>query len=415
MAQAVIMPKVGISVESCLIGEWKVKVGDPIQVGTVLFSYETDKTEMECESTAEGTLLEIFFGDGDEVECLKNVCAIGNPGEDVSALRPDGAAAAPAESAPAAAEAPKAAVAAPTATSDRVSGISPRAKGLAERAGVDAALATPTGPYGRIIERDVRSLIENGVPAAAVQSEPAAVSAATAAPAPEAEYEDVKFSGIRRSIAKAMLASLNGIAQLSHSFSFDASSIMAYRKLLKGLENELSVITYNDMILYAVSRTILNYPDLNANMIDDTTIRHFKHVHLGMAVDTPRGLMVPTIFNADQKSLLEIATEAKALANACREGTIAPDQLKGASFTISNLGSLNVESFTPVVNPPQVGILGVCNIQTKLKMVGGEAKPYQAMGLSLSYDHRATDGAPASRFVCDLMKNLENFTALLAK
>ncbi len=414
MAQAVIMPKVGISVESCLIGEWKVKVGDAISVGTVLFSYETDKTEMECESTAEGTLLEIFYGDGDEVECLKNVCAIGAPGEDVSALRPDGAAAPAAETAPAAAvETPRAAAPA-AATADRVSGISPRARGLAERAGVDAGLATPTGPYGRIIERDVRSLIENGVPAAAAETV-AAPAAAAPVPVAEAEYEDVKFSGIRRSIAKSMLASLNGMAQLSHSFSFDATSIMAYRKLLKGLENELSVITYNDMILYAVSRTILSYPDLNANMVDDNTIRRFKHVHLGMAVDTPRGLMVPTIFNADQKSLLEIATEAKALAKACREGTISPDQLKGASFTISNLGSLNVESFTPVVNPPQVGILGVCNIQTRLKMAGGEARPYQAMGLSLTYDHRATDGAPASRFVCDLMKNLENFTALLAK
>jgi pyruvate dehydrogenase E2 component (dihydrolipoamide acetyltransferase) len=168
------------------------------------------------------------------------------------------------------------------------------------------------------------------------------------------------------------------------------------------------------MILYAVARTLVNHPDLNANMIEDNVIRHFDHVHLGLAVDTPRGLMVPTIFNADTKSLLEISREAKELAAQARSGSINPDMLKGGTFTVSNLGSFGVEMFTPVINPPQTGILGVCGITTRVREVDGKITTYPAMGLSLTYDHRAVDGAPAARFASELVKKLENFTVLLA-
>ena len=413
MANAVIMPKAGITVESCIIGTWEKKVGDSVKIGDILFTYETDKASFECESTEEGTLLEIFFNDGDEVPCLMNVCAIGNPGEDCSALRP-GDAAPQAEEAPQAAPqeapAPVQATAETTAVADGKAAVSPRAKKLAERAGVDATLATPTGPNGRIIERDVRNLMENPVAAAP------AVAAAPQAAIPEAEYEDVKFSGIRRAISKSMSTSLSTMAQLTHNTSFDATQILAYRKLLKNSEGEVSGITLGDIVLYAVSRTLLNHPDLNAHMLDDNNIRLFKHVNLGVAVDTPRGLMVPTIFNADQKSLLEISKEVKELAAACREGNISPDKLTGGTFTVSNLGNMGVESFTPVINPPQTGILGVCGTVDRVKKgKDGEIKIYPAMGLSLTYDHRAVDGTPAARFQKELGYNLENFTALLAK
>ena len=166
MANAVIMPKAGITVESCIIGTWEKKVGDSVKVGDVLFTYETDKASFECESTEEGTLLEIFYQEGDEVPCLVNVCAIGNAGEDCSALRPSGAEPAAEESAPVEEKAaPVAAVVETTAVDGEKGAVSPRAKKLAERAGVDASLATPTGPNGRIIERDVRELMNN--PAAA--------------------------------------------------------------------------------------------------------------------------------------------------------------------------------------------------------------------------------------------------------
>ena len=407
------MPKAGITVESCIIGTWEKKVGDSVKVGDVLFTYETDKASFECESTAEGTLLEIFYQEGDEVPCLVNVCAVGNPGEDCSALRPDDASAAeeaaPVEEVKAEAPATVAAVET-TAVAGDGSAVSPRAKKLAERAGVDATLATPTGPNGRIIERDVRTLMDN--PAAAKAATVAAAAPAVA----EVEYEDVKFSGIRRAISKSMHTSLSTMAQLTHNTSFDATNILAYRKQLKAAEDECSGITLGDIVLYAVSRTLLNHPDLNAHMLDDTSIRLFKHVNLGVAVDTPRGLMVPTIFRADEMSLLEISKAVKALAAECRDGAISPDKLSGGSFTVSNLGNLGVESFTPVINPPQTGILGVCGtIDRVRKGADGSIQIYPAMGLSLTYDHRAVDGTPAAKFQKELAHNLENFTTLLAK
>lgn len=410
MANAVIMPKAGITVESCIIGTWEKKVGDEVKVGDILFTYETDKATFECESTEEGTLLEIFFQEGDEVECLVNVCAVGAPGEDCSSLRPSGSAeTAVAEEAPKAAET----VAAPaltesTAVEGETSAISPRAKKLADRAGVDATLATPTGPNGRIIERDVREIMNN---APAKVSAPAKMSASA-----EDEYTDVKFSGIRRAISQSMHKSLSTIAQLTHNTSFDASAILTYRKQLKAMGDEYAGITIGDIILYAVSRTLLNHPDLNANMLDDNNIRLFKHVNLGVAVDTPRGLMVPTIFHADEMSLLEISKAVKELAAQCREGNISPDKLGGGTFTVSNLGNLGVESFTPVINPPQTGILGVCNTVDRVrKSADGGIEIYPAMTLSLTYDHRAVDGSPAARFQKELGDNLENFTVLLAK
>ena len=403
MANAVIMPKAGITVESCIIGEWVKKVGDQVKIGDILFTYETDKASFECESTAEGVLLDIFFEEGDEVPCMENVCAVGPVGEPTDCLKP-GAAPIVVEEA-VAAPVVAAETAAPAAAIVPGAPVSPRAAKLARAAGVDASLAVGTGPDGRIIERDVQKLIAQGVPAAAktvVSDGPA--------------YEDVKFSGIRRAISKSMHQSLSTMAQLTHTTSFDATNILAYRKMLKSAGDEYAGITLGDIILYAVSRTLLNHPDLNANMLDDNSIRLFKHVNLGVAVDTPRGLMVPTIVNADQMSLLEISKAVKALAAECRDGAINPDKLSGGSFTVSNLGSMGVESFTPVINPPQTGILGVCGTVDRVrKGADGSIEIYPAMGLSLTYDHRAVDGTPAAKFQKELCNNLEHFTTLLAK
>ena len=176
----------------------------------------------------------------------------------------------------------------------------------------------------------------------------------------------------------------------------------------------LANITLNDIVLYAVSRTILDFKEMNAHYLDDK-MRYFNNVHLGIAVDTDRGLLVPTLKYVNKMSLNEISVNAKSLIKEAQGGTINPDKLQGASFTITNLGSLGVESFTPVINPPQTGILGVCGLTTKVKEVGGELKAYQAMGLSLTFDHRALDGAPAAKFLKALCNNLENFDLLLAK
>ena len=411
-AKAVIMPKAGITVESCIIGEWVKKIGDQVAIGDVLFTYETDKASFECESTAEGELLAIFFQSGDEVPCMENVCAVGPHGEPTDCLKPGAAVAV--EAAPVAqAAAPVAQAAVAPSERRTVTGapVSPRAAKLAKASGVDATQAVGTGPKGRIIERDVQALIDAGVTVA-----PKAEAAVAAAPAVENEYVDEKFSGIRRAISKSMSTSLSTMAQLTHNTSFDATNILAYRKMLKAMGGEYEGVTLGDIVLYAVSRTLLNHPDLNAHMLDDNTIRRFKHVNLGVAVDTPRGLMVPTIVAADTMSLVEISKAVKELAAACRDGGINPDKLTGGSFTVSNLGNMGVESFTPVINPPQTGILGVCgSIDRVRKGKDGAIEIYPAMGLSLTYDHRAVDGSPAARFQKELGFNLENFTALLAK
>lgn len=439
MATAILMPKQGQSVESCIIAKWHKKEGDSVAVGDVLFTYETDKATFDEEAKEAGVMLGIFFEEGDDIPCLTPVCAIGNAGEDISALRP----AAEEEEAPASAPAEEKiktpVAAAPVAVRETAADsvfISPRAKALADKHNVDYHYATATGPNGRVIERDVQAMIDAGLmttPAAkgaysadivgtgiggriSVADIGATPVVATSTAAPVADFEEVKTPNIRKVIAKTMHASLSEMAQLTLNASFDATEIMAYRSKVKASMEKLGLanITLNDLVMYAVAKTLPNHKDCNAHYLGDT-IKFFNNVHLGMAVDTPRGLLVPTIFNANSKSLNEIAAEAKELAGKCKDGTATPDMLTGGSFTVTNLGSMGVESFTPVINPPQTCILGVCNIETKVKNVGGEYKYYPAMGLSLTFDHRALDGSPAARFLKDLCNNLENFSVLLAK
>lgn len=427
MATAVIMPRQGQSVESCIIGEWFKKVGDPVQEGDILFSYETDKSSFEEPAKQAGTLLAIFYGADDDVPCLTTVAVIGEPGESYAEFAPDqaaGTAEAPGMEAPAAKAPAAAAVAAPAAQAEGTAlrGVSPRARNAAERLHVDPAQAQPTGPNGRVIERDIKALAQasrtgTGLGGRVTVADQAAAPAAQAAPAvqgADTEYQDVKLPNIRKVIAKSMFQSLSTMAQLTHTTSFDATCIMNFRKGLKAAPEQLQVpnITLNDIILFAASRVLPKHPDLNAHFLEDK-MRYFRHVNLGIAVDTPRGLMVPTLMRAEEKSLKEIAAEAKALAAACQDGSINPDLLQGASFTVSNLGTLGIEHFTPVINPPQTGILGVDCIVERVRTVDGQIAVYPAMGLSLTYDHRALDGAPASRFLQDMRAALENFQALL--
>ena len=443
MATPVIMPRQGQSVESCIITAWNKKVGDAVAVGDVLFSYETDKSSFDEVATVEGKMLAIFREEGDDVPCLENVCVIGADGEDFSAFVPAGEDA-PAEEAAPVAEAPKAEAApvveaAPAASVAEATGaISPRAKLLADKTKADLLKAVPTGPNGRIIERDVVALVDAGLTVSGAASAgynsavegtgingkvvladlngAPAPAAAEAAAAPVAEYEDVKLPNIRKVIAKSMHASLSNSAQLTLNSSFDATKLMALRASLKVGAEKMGIanITLNDMILFAASRILLGHGALNAHYLDDT-MRYYKTVNLGIAVDTDRGLMVPTVFGAEKMSLNQLSAAAKTVIKEAQGGTISPDKLKGASFTITNLGSLGVESFTPVLNPPQTGILGVGCITRRIKEVNGEDVSYPAMGLSLTFDHRALDGAPAAKFLKELCFALENFDLLLTK
>ncbi len=437
MATVVIMPRQGQSVESCVITSFQKKVGDTVEKGEVLFSYETDKSSFDEPAPVSGKILAVFREEGDDVPCLENVLVIGNDGEDFSQFIPKSEG----DSAPAPAVEEKVEVKveqaeAPVVTNVDATSISPRARMLADKTGADLLKAVPTGPNGRIIERDVQKLVDMGLTVSSaakgeytqavegsgingkvilsdLNKAPEAQAVATAV-APE--YEDVKLPNVRKVIAKSMHASLSTMAQLTLNASFDATKLMAMRASLKAGAEALGLnnITLNDMVLYAVSRVLRNHKDLNAHYLDDK-MRYFSGVHLGVAVDTDRGLLVPTVFNADKLSLNEMSIAAKAVIKDAQSGKINPDLLKGASFTVTNLGSLGVESFTPVINPPQTGILGVCTITRRVKQVNGVDVFYPAMGLSLTFDHRALDGAPAARFLKDVCFALENFDLLLTK
>lgn len=436
MAIPIIMPRQGQSVESCIITGWQKAVGDKVAIGDVLFTYETDKASFEEESTVEGTMLAQFYEEFDEVVVLVNVCVIGNEGESFSEFDPREE-----QTSEVVAEEVAETVVEAQATSQVkevivASGsekVSPRARNLASKLNIDVKQAAATGPNGRVIERDIQELKEQGIFATSaalgsgetlsgtgtgiggrltVSDMNNKVEAEVTTSLPnELGYRDEKLPNIRKVISKAMMHSLQSTAQLTLTSSFDATEIMALRKKLKASDMATNV-TLNDMILYAVSRVLINHPALNAHFLGDT-MRYFEHVHLGLAVDTDRGLLVPTLFNADLKSLVELSKTVKEVAAQSKTGTINPDLLSGGTFTITNLGTFGIESFTPVLNPPQTGILGVNTITQRVREVEGNISTYPAMGLSLTFDHGAIDGAPAARFLKELGQALENFTLLL--
>jgi pyruvate dehydrogenase E2 component (dihydrolipoamide acetyltransferase) len=429
------MPKQGQSVESCILTELKKKKGDTVAVGDILFAYETDKASFEEEAKAAGTVLDVFFSEGDEIPVLTNVMVIGHPGESTDAFRPGSGAAATV--APAAqAETPPATVASPVAEKPSIapagehSPVSPRARQLAEKNALRAETLAGTGPHGRVIERDVQAALEaapkttplakailrdTGGSLPDTGSGPAGkargADLGVKNPAYSADSETKPLTHMRKLIAKAMHASLQNSAQLTHHLGADARRIMALRKQVKtAVANGYPTdITLNDMVCLAVVCALQKFPQVNAHFLGDQ-IRYFSKVHLGLAVDTERGLMVPAIRNADDLSIQGLAKQLKEGANACKKGAIDPDLLspEAATFTVSNLGNYGVEMFTPVINLPQVAILGVNTILPRPKDLGEGVYGFVPhIGLSLTYDHRALDGGEATRFLKQIAVEIE--------
>lgn len=440
MAVPIIMPKQGQSVESCILTEIKKKKGDNVAVGDILFAYETDKASFEEEATVAGTVLEVFYNEGDEIPVLVNVMVIGNEGESVAAFLPENTGETTAEPTPAtttdakvaekpATQEPKKTI--PVQTSDATSPVSPRARGLAEKNAIQASALVGSGPHGRVIERDVQAAIEaspkttplaktiikeTGGVAPEKGSGLAGMARGTDISAPKnnvyATDSEIKpLSNMRKLIAKAMHASLQNSAQLTHHLSADARRILELREKVKVAikEGYPTNITLNDMVCLTVIKALKQYPQVNAHFLGDST-RNFNKVHLGLAVDTERGLMVPTVKNADDLSIQGLANQLKEVANACKKGSVDPDLLssEAASFTVSNLGNYGVEIFTPVINLPQVAILGVNTIVPRPKDLGGGVYGFVPhIGLSLTYDHRALDGGEATRFLKQIAIEIE--------
>ncbi len=421
MATPVIMPRQGQSVESCIILGWKKHKGDPVKVGDILCEVETDKATFEVESPAEGTLLAIFAEQGADVPVLTAIAAIGAPGENVDAFK----AGASAETSAAVSAAPaRAAVSAPAATPAAPAGdgkikASPRAKALAASRGVNLAGLRGTGPGGRIIERDVAEARAVGLPPSLARpTSPSLAAPIAPAPLPAAtgEVREVKVTGIRKIISDRMLASIQTTAQLTMHSAADARALLAMRRRFKESPEAMGLqgVTINDMVLYAVSRTLKQFPDLNALFSGDTLQQHGA-VHLGFAVDTPRGLMVPVVRNAHALSLRDISREAARLAAGCRDGGIKPEEMAGGTFTVTNLGTFGVHGFTPVLNAPQVGILGVGAIVPGPVMELEEVTFVPQIALSLTINHQVVDGAPGARFLQALAADIGRFDLLLAR
>ncbi|MBP3498412.1 MAG: 2-oxo acid dehydrogenase subunit E2 [Alistipes sp.] len=437
MANVVIMPKQGQSVESCILTELKKRKGDKVAVGDILFAYETDKASFEEESKFEGTVLEVLYNEGDEVTVLSNVMIIGEPGENIEQyLQGDQSV-----EASAAVQSEEATVAVESKAEQQVvhavatpgCGVSPRARHLAQKQGINVANLAGTGPNGRIIERDVVAAIEGSAKmtplAKAIALQSGAVApqkgsglAGTArgvdmveakGMAAVAEDSQIKpLSNMRKIIAKAMHASLQNSAQLTHHLGADARRIMELRKAAKKAaeEGRLSVnITLNDLVCFAVIKALLKFPNVNSHFLGDS-MRLFNKVHLALAVDTERGLMVPVVKCADDLTIVQLAERLKEVAASCKKGSIDPDLLssEAASFTVSNLGNYGVEMFTPVINLPQSAILGVNTIVPRPKDIGGGVYAFVPhIGLSLTYDHRALDGGEATRFLKQIAIEIE--------
>lgn len=457
------MPKQGQSVESCIVTEFKKKVGDKVAVGDVLFSYETDKASFDEDAKVEGTVLACFFNDNDEIPCLTNVMVIGEPGESFSEYAPSGAGASAASGAeptspatepanafaepvarqdsPAievtAAATPGASASPATGTVAANAPVSPRARKLAAEKGVDTAQVAGTGPHGRIIERDV--IAAKGSPKSGLAK---AMMADGGLQAPVTgsgiggmvkgsdlkvwkpthtgnlagegeEFKVEKMSNMRKLIAKSMYNSLQNTAQLTNMLGADARRVQVLRKKAKKALEEGRIdanITINDFVCYAVIKALKKFPKVNSHCLGDA-MRIFNVVNLGCAVDTERGLIVPCVKHAEDLNIIGLSKALKKVAEDCKKGSVNPDLLsaEGASFTVSNLGGFGVEWFTPVINVPQSAILGVGTIVPRPKDLGAGVYafvPY--LGLSLTYDHRALDGGEATRFLKQVAVEIEN-------
>jgi len=452
MAEEILMPRQGNTVESCILLEWRVNEGDEISAGDIVCEVETDKATFEVESEFDGTVLKILHEEGADVPVLEPIVVVGEPGEDVSQYQ--GKTEKPAEETveegPKSEPEKKAEQTKPQQPvpqkrdGDGELAISPRAKNLAEAKGVDYSSLQGSGPGGRIIERDIQAVLGESEPMT-----PAAIAerlesgkeaptvgtgiggrvtaedvrqyqpATTRGPAEDLSFpgpaEEKPVTGVRKIIAERMYNSLQSTAQLTLDSSADARAVMNYRKKIKQSAEELNLqnITINDLVLFSTIKSLQRFPDMNAHFEGDKIVE-FENIHLGFAVDTPRGLMVPVIRFANRLSLKGLANETSRLGEACQDGNINPDELQGATFTVTNLGALGIENFTPVLNPPQVGILGVNNIQPKPVMQGDDVEFIPHIGFSLTFDHQAVDGAPAARFLQAVCQDIANFDLMLA-
>ena len=440
MAKEIVMPKLGLTMTEGTVSKWLKKVGDEVKEGEPLFEVETDKLTNTIESSASGVLRHIFVEEGTTVPLFGKLAIVAAADEDISALL-GGAA-------PAAAAAPEAAAAPAPAAPARAAGeriiAAPAAKKLAKELGIDLALVTGTGPNGRITLDDVKNY--KPAPAAPVVEEAPKTKASPLAAAvakdlgidlekigakdrilaedilhylestrekaaEEAPREEVvPMNGMRKAIARNMLNSHMTSPTVTANLSVDMSAMKGYREQLKAKEIKVS---YTDLLVKFIAKALTEFPLLNCS-VEDNKIIYKHYVNMGVAVALDNGLVVPNVTDADKKSLTEISKEIKELAKLAREGGLPMEKLQGGTFTITNLGMYGVESFTPIINQPEVAILGVTTMEDRAVVRNGEIVIRPMMTLSLTFDHRVVDGSVAAEFLQRVKALLENPALMLA-
>ncbi len=403
MAEAVIMPKTGMAMEEGVITEWLVKEGDTVAIGDPIVEIETDKSSMEVESDCDGTVLKILYKNGTTVPVVQTIAWIGSPGESIPAPPNE----IKKEDIPATelmvAEKIKATPAARRVASERclpLKDISPSgrngeirvadvqstplARRMAEAEGVDLKSVEGSGHDGKIFSSDLNRMDED---------------------------TRIPLTNIQKITGQRMLRSHTESPSVSMDTRADVTEMLKMRRQLN--ENLKERITINDIVLKATALALEENPRLNSILDRDTVVIR-PSINLSMAVATDRGLLVPVIKEVNKLTLRQLSIQTAELAKRGREGKLGPDDMDGGTFTVSNIGTFGITSFTPIINQPQAAILGVCAIEEMLKLVNGEVQTRQIMNLSIRFDHRIVDGAEASVFFSRIKELLENPLVILA-
>ncbi|HMX82068.1 MAG TPA: pyruvate dehydrogenase complex dihydrolipoamide acetyltransferase [Saprospiraceae bacterium] len=415
MAEVIRMPRMSDTMEEGVIVSWQKKVGDTVEPGTVLAEVETDKAVMELESFNEGVLLHIVVESG-PVKVNGVLAVVGQAGEDYKpALDAAGAgssvpatkevAAAPSES-PAVTATP---TTVPVATEDtgRIKA-SPLAKSMASQAGVDLKAVKGSGDFGRIIKKDVEEFIQSG---SKTTSAPVAVSAPAYIAVASGQDVDIPLSQMRKTIARRLSESMFTAPHFYLSMDINMDRAVEVRKLIN--ESEGKKISFNDLVVKAVAMALRHHPVINSSWLGDK-IRQNGNINIGVAVAVDEGLLVPVTRNTDMMSLSQISDTVKQLAGKAKERKLQPDEMQGNTFTVSNLGMFDIESFTAIINPPDSCIMAVGSIVQKPIVKNGQIVVGNMMKVMLSCDHRVVDGASGARFLQTFKNYLEEPVRMLA-
>ena len=438
MAINVTMPKWGLTMKEGKVSKWFKNEGDSIQKGEDLFEVETEKITNKVESTGSGILFQIVVPVGTKVPVGTILAVIEEPGEQLERIEGIQIG----EVAEDIAESKEGRVGAERPEKKKFVPASPAARRLAKELGIDLSLVQGTGPKGRIIEADVTKYHEEGppprkiTPLAAEMARQEGLDISTIIGTGEGgkiTKEDVKrelearprekeekpvqsipLAGMRKAIADNMYASLQNTAQLTVFTEVDVTGMVRFRDLVQEeyKKDESVKVSFNDIIILATSRALKRFPIMNSALVGDEILLH-DAVHMGIAVSIEEGLIVPVLRDADKKNLLDIACEARELARKAREGTLTVDEVTGGTFTISNVSMLEIDGFTPILRPPETGILGVGRVKEKPVVSDGEINIGSMMFLSLTFDHRVLDGAPAMVFLQTVARYLQHPTLIM--